>query len=286
LAASVGARHEEVEITEDMVWAHLPEIVACMDDPAADYAIIPTWFLARRARADVKVVLSGEGGDEIFGGYGRYRSAMRPWWLGGRLMRGRGSFDRLDVLRATPTGWRDGLAAAEAAASRPGRSRLAVAQATDIADWLPHDLLLKLDRCLMAHGVEGRTPFLDRAVAECAFRLPDALKVRGGRGKYLLRRWLESALPQARPFAPKQGFTVPIGAWIAGQGARLGPLVAAQPGVAEIAEPSRVVALFRAASGRHEGFAAWTLLFYALWHRAHILDLGTDGGVFDVLADR
>ena len=60
-----------------MVWRHLPEIVACMDDPAADYAIIPTWFLARRARQDVKVVLSGEGGDEIFAGYPRYRSAMR-----------------------------------------------------------------------------------------------------------------------------------------------------------------------------------------------------------------
>ncbi len=71
-----------------------------MDDPAADYAIIPTWFLARRARQDVKVVLSGEGGDEIFAGYGRYRSAMRPWWQGGRVMRARGTFDKLDVLRA------------------------------------------------------------------------------------------------------------------------------------------------------------------------------------------
>ena len=65
----------------------LPQIVAAMDDPAADYAIIPTWFLARRARQDVKVVLSGEGGDEMFAGYGRYRSAMRPWWRGGRSMR-------------------------------------------------------------------------------------------------------------------------------------------------------------------------------------------------------
>ena len=59
--APVGARHETLEITEAMVWRHLPEIVACMDDPAADYAIIPTWFLARRARQDVKVVLSRRG---------------------------------------------------------------------------------------------------------------------------------------------------------------------------------------------------------------------------------
>ncbi len=284
VARAVGARHETLQITEAMVWRHLPEIVACMDDPAADYAIIPSWFLARRARQDVKVVLCGEGGDEIFAGYGRYRSAMRPWWQGGRTMRARGTFDRLDVLRERPAAWRDGLVAAEGQAALSGRTRLAVAQATDIADWLPHDLLLKLDRCLMAHGVEGRTPLLDRAVAELGFRLPDGLKVQNGRGKWLLRQWLAQAMPAARPFAPKQGFTVPVGAWIALQGARLGALVAAQPGVAEIADPARVVALFRAASGRHEGFAAWTLLFYALWHRTHILGLAPSGDVFETLS--
>jgi asparagine synthase (glutamine-hydrolysing) len=281
-ARAAGADHETIEITEAMVWRHLPQIVAAMDDPAADYAIIPTWFLAQRARQDVKVVLSGEGGDELFAGYGRYRTAMRPWWRGGRVMRAHGSFDRLNVLRAPPPGWRDGIAAAEARATIPGRSRLAVAQATDMADWLPHDLLLKLDRCLMAHAVEGRTPFLDPGVAAASFRLPDGLKVRDGRGKWLLRKWLEGALPAARPFAPKQGFTVPVGAWIAGQGARLGPLVAAQAGVMEIASPDRVTALFRGA-GRHDGFAAWTLLFYALWHRVHIEDRAMDGDVFAVL---
>ncbi|MGI4954165.1 MAG: asparagine synthase (glutamine-hydrolyzing), partial [Janthinobacterium lividum] len=261
-AKAAGAHHETIEITEAMVWRHLPKIVACMDDPAADYAIIPTWFLAQRARQDVKVVLCGEGGDELFGGYGRYRTAMRPWWRGGRVMRARGSFDGLNILRIPPPGWRDGIAAAEVRAATSGRTRLAVAQATDMADWLPHDLLLKLDRCLMAHAVEGRTPFLEAGVAAASYRLPDGLKVQGGRGKWLLRRWLEQALPAARPFAPKQGFTVPVGAWIAGQGARLGPLVAAQAGVMEIALPDRVAALFRA-PGRHEGFAAWTLLFYA-----------------------
>jgi asparagine synthase (glutamine-hydrolysing) len=283
IAVSVGAHHETIEITEAMVWRHLPEIVACMDDPAADYAIIPTWFLARRAREDVKVVLSGEGGDEMLAGYGRYRSAMRPWWQGGKLMRGRGCFDRVDVLRARPLAWRDGVAASEAQAARSGRSRLAVAQATDIADWLPHDLLLKLDRCLMAHGVEGRTPYLDRGLADTVFRLPDALKVRDRRGKWLLRRWLAHNCPAARPFAPKQGFTVPIGTWIAEQGARLGRMVAAQPGIEEIADPGRVVALFRASGGRHEGIAAWSLLFYALWHRTHIRGLAPAGDVFETL---
>ncbi len=284
LARSVGADHHAIAITRDMVWRHLPRIVAAMDDPAADYAIIPSWFLAREARRSVKVVLCGEGGDEVFAGYGRYRSAMRPWYLGGRVMRARGSFDRLDVLRTPQATWRDGLAAAEAQAARPGRSRLQIAQATDMADWLPHDLLLKLDRCLMAHGVEGRTPFLDPAIAAAGYRLPDGLKIRDNRGKYLLRQWLARALPEARPFAPKQGFTVPIGAWIAQDGARLGRLVAAQPGVAEIALPDRVEALFRAAAGRREGMAAWLLLFYALWHRAHIEHLPIDGDVFAVLA--
>ena len=282
-ARALGARHETIDVTEAEVWRHLPEIVACMDDPAADFAIIPTWFLARRARQDVKVVLSGEGGDEMFAGYGRHRSAQRPWWLGGRVMRARGTFDRVDVLRARPTAWRDGFAAAEARSATAGRSRLAAAQATDIAEWLPNDLLVKLDRCLMAHAIEGRTPFLDRGVAAAAFRLPDALKVRSGLGKYVLRRWLERACPAARPFAPKQGFTVPVGAWISGQGVRLGPLVAANPGVAEIADPARVRALFRAAPGRHRDSAAWTLLFYALWHRAHIEGLPPDGDVFACL---
>jgi len=135
----------------------------------------------------------------------------------------------------------------------------------------------------MAHGVEGRTPFLDRGVAAAGFRLPDGLKVRDRRGKWLLRQWVARHLPEAQPFAPKQGFTVPVGVWIAAQASRLGPLVAAQPGVAEIAEPGRVVALFRAAAGRREGFAAWTLLFYALWHRTHILGLPPHGDVFETL---
>jgi asparagine synthase (glutamine-hydrolysing) len=286
VAAALGARHETLEVTEAMVWRHLPEIVACLDDPVADYAAIPTWFLARRARQDVKVVLTGEGGDELFAGYGRYRSAMRPWWMGGRVMHARGNFDRVVVLRARPAAWRDGIAAAEARAAGTGRSRLMMAQEIDIADWLPHDLLLKIDRCLMAHAVEGRTPFLDPGVAAASFRLPDALKVRGGTGKWLLRAWLARHCPAASPFAPKQGFTVPIGQWIGGQGARLGPLVAAQPGIGEIADPARVAALFRAADGRRRGFAAWILLFYALWHRTHILGLPPAGDVFETLATR
>jgi asparagine synthase (glutamine-hydrolysing) len=174
VATELGAEHIEVEFRESDFWFLLPEIAQAMDDPAADYAVLPTYKLAATAReAGLKVILSGEGGDELFAGYGRYRSVTRPWWAGGKLLRARGNLDKLGLLRGDLAGWRDGVAAAELNSQRDGRTRLQVAQATDCADWLPNNLLIKLDRCLMAHGVEGRTPFLDPAVARFAFSLPD-----------------------------------------------------------------------------------------------------------------
>jgi asparagine synthase (glutamine-hydrolysing) len=283
VAQQCRAEHVEIGFGEADCWRLLPQVAAAMDDPAADYACLPTYKLAQAARESVKVVLTGEGGDELFAGYGRYRSAMRPWWLGGRATWSRGTFDKLQVLRATGPAWRDGIVAAEVTAGGDGRSRLQAAQAVDCADWLPNDLLAKLDRCLMAHGLEGRTPFLDPAVAGAAFRLPDRQKIRGGLGKHLLRRLLARRMPGAEAFGAKRGFTVPVVDWMAGQGKRLGALVAHQPGIAEIAEPGRVEALFQA-SGKRVGFACWTLLFYALWHRAHALRLPSDGDAFECLA--
>lgn len=284
LARQVGAEHREVEIGEGDFWRLLPEIAAAVDDPIADYAIVPTYVLAREASRHVKVVLSGEGGDELFAGYGRYRAAMRPWPFA-RAMRRRGTFDGLNVLREKPAGWRSGIDAAERRLKRDGLSKLQWAQAVDCEHWLPDDLLIKLDRCLMAHGVEGRVPFLDPVVADFAFRLPDGMKVRKGLGKYALRRWLETALPAARPFARKRGFTVPVGEWIARR-PTLGPLVARQPAIAEIARPEAVAHLFATGGLGHHAFAAWTLLFYALWHRRHVEGLPPQGDVFDTLAAR
>jgi asparagine synthase (glutamine-hydrolysing) len=275
-ARAAGAVHERLEITREMVFAHLPEIAAAMDDPAADYAIIPSWFLARAARREVKVILSGEGGDEFFAGYGRYRGAARR--LFPKPMRRHGMFEGLDVLRAPLTGWRDDLPA-----PRAGLSRLKAAQAQDIAGWLPDDLLLKLDRCLMAHGVEGRTPFIDPKVAAFAFSLPDRLLVRHGQGKYLPRLWLSKNFPAAQPFARKQGFDVPVGAWIAAESKRLAPLLARQPIIQELVRPDALPGLLDAAGNKREGFAAWALLFTALWHRRHILDLPPAGDVFATL---
>jgi asparagine synthase (glutamine-hydrolysing) len=284
VAKALGAEHFEVEFREADFWLLLPQITRAMDDPAADYAVLPTYKLAAAAReAGLKVILSGEGGDELFAGYGRYRSLMRPWWIGGKALRGRGSFDKLGILRGDLAGWRDGITAAELHGAIGNRTRLQVAQATDCADWLPNDLLTKLDRCLMAHGVEGRTPFLDPNVADFAFRLPDELKLRRGLGKWLLRRWLGEHVPAAEPFARKRGFTVPVGDWIQRRSVQLGPLVAAQAGVREICLPRAVERLFREAAGRHTSFAAWALLFYALWHRQHILRLPPGPDVFATL---
>ena len=284
VARAARAEHHEVAVRQDDFVARLPAVVAALDDPTADYAALPTFLLAERARAEgFKVVLTGEGGDELFAGYGRYRSYVRPRIFGGRDMRRRGTFDDLDLLRGGATGWRDGIVSAEAEARAAGGTPLQIAQAMDCADWLPNDLLNKVDRCLMAHGVEGRVPFLDTEMAKFAYRLPDKLKVRRSHGKWLLRRWLDSGLPVAKPFDRKRGFTVPVAAWIVNLGSRLGPLVAAQPGIAEACRPDRVEALF-AASGKHEGQAAWALLFYALWHQHHVLRRPAGGDIFEVLA--
>ena len=113
----------------------------------------------------------------------------------------------------------------------------------------------------------------------CAVRLPAA-----GLAVLSLAANADAA-PAARPFARKQGFTVPVGEWIAGAGASLGPLVAAQPGIEEACRPEAVRRLF-AARGKRVGFAAWNLLFYALWHNRHVLGRPAEGDAFEALAAR
>jgi asparagine synthase (glutamine-hydrolysing) len=289
VANAARAEHVEIEVTERDFWTHLPVIAAAMDDPAADYAVLPTYLLAAEAAKELKVVLTGEGGDELFAGYGRYRSALRSPWLGGRPMRRRGFLDGYGILRDVSRHWRDGVRSAERRVAANDRTRLQQAQAVDCADWLPNDLLLKVDRCLMAHGLEGRTPLLDPVVADLAFRLPDALKIAKGKGKYLLRRWLERALPVADAFGKKRGFTVPVGEWLGTRAEKLAPLVAQSAGIAEICYPEKVAAFFKAfgaRGGKHEAIACWQLLFYALWHAIHVERRPALSDVFATLDSR
>jgi asparagine synthase (glutamine-hydrolysing) len=147
----------------------------------------------------------------------------------------------------------------------PGLSGLQQAQWADIATWLPNDLLLKLDRCLMANGLEGRTPFLDPEVAAFAFPLADRFKVRGRYGKWLVRRWLEGVCPEADPWGRKKGFTVPVDAWIAPRAREIGERVARVEAVRSLRRPEAVAESFS-----KDGGERWPLLFFAIWSLIHL----------------
>jgi asparagine synthase (glutamine-hydrolysing) len=268
VARALNLDWRQTTFTEEDFWRIAPEIAWALDAPTSDFACLPTYKLAEAAKGTLTVVLSGEGGDELFAGYGRYRRAMRPKWLGGRPAEpqvgapflpdnGAGSLER----------WRMEAAEAGDVALWPRASELAYAQAADINLWLPNDLLLKLDRCLMAHGLEGRTPFLDREVAAFAFALPDRMKVRGRYGKWILRKWLERHCPAAEPWARKKGFTVPVASFIAPRAADLARTIPLNEGVARVCDADAVRAVFTDQAQAHN---RWPLLFYALWWSIHV----------------
>jgi asparagine synthase (glutamine-hydrolysing) len=252
VAKALNLDWRETNFTEADFWRILPEVAWALDDPTADYATLPTYKLAEAAKGTIKMVLTGEGGDELFGGYGRYRRALRPGWLGGRPAEPRGA-DAAALAR-----WRT------EAQAPPGLTSLQQAQWADVATWLPNDLLLKLDRCLMAHGLEGRTPFLDPEVAAFAFPLPDKFKVQGRYGKWLLRKWLEDVCPAADPWARKQGFTVPVEAWIAPRAADIAARIGEVEAVRRI-RPDAAATFTTAGEG-----VRWPLLFFAVWSRIHL----------------
>jgi asparagine synthase (glutamine-hydrolysing) len=279
LARVAGADCERLAMTARDFWSLAPRIVAAIDDPTADAAVLPGWMLGRAAAAGgLKVTLCGEGADELLGGYSRYRKRRVPWRWVSRPPRSGGVFGDPPGL----AGWRDGLARVEHDAAA-GRSPLQAAQAVDCAEWLPNDLLTKLDRTLMAHGVEGRTPFLDPKVADFAFRLPDRQKAGLRFGKVLLRAWLARAFPEAGAWARKQGFKPPVGAWMAERGAELGTLVPAHPALAGLLPAETMRAAFSNAARVPQ--PAWSLLFTALWHGHHVLGLPCDGTVDEVLRE-
>jgi asparagine synthase (glutamine-hydrolysing) len=282
VARSVGANHHVVEMTPRDFWQMAPRVAAALDDPTTDAATLPTYALAQAVTNQVKVVLTGEGGDEIFCGYSRYYRARRFCGLFTHKARSRGEFDGLGRMDGVFDAWRDGLNLAEQQQARDDRTFIQILQAVDCAEWLPNDLLLKVDRCLMAHSVEGRTPFLDAVVAEFAFRLPDQMKATRKMAKRLLRDWLAVNVPTAEPYVKKTGFNPPIGEWIAERQPLVENLVARQPGIREILHPEQVSRAF--ADLKKHFQAAWSLLFYALWHSHHVLEVPPDGTVEDVLA--
>ena len=261
VARALNLDWREVTFGEDDFWRILPQVANALDDPTSDYAVLPTYKLAEAAKGVLTVVLTGEGGDELFAGYGRYRRGLRHPLFGGRPAGPRADTPFLkDHGEAAVLRWRQ--------ATEPafGLTPLQQMQQRDIAGWLPNDLLLKLDRCLMAQGLEGRTPFLDPEVARFAFHLPDEMKLHGRLGKWLLRRWVQRHCPAAEPFARKSGFTTPVAGWIAPRSSLLGQRIAQVEGVRRLCDADVVKAVFK--DSRHAAHR-WPLLFFAVWWGIH-----------------
>lgn len=289
VAAHLGTDHHETVLTSADARELIPRLSRLYSEPFADSSQLPTHLVCREARrSGLTVALSGDGGDELFGGYNRYLWGPRLWnrlaWLPWPLRRALGrairslppagwdalgrSFpvhqpghkahrlaERLayvrdfDALyRSLVSEWRDPAALMQAADGVPvlepsspldwplpselaadqagaGADSKAAHQAArmmafDTLNYLPNDILTKVDRAAMAASLETRAPFLDHHVAAVAWRLPMAMKIRPGRhgstSKWALRQLLFRHVPPALIERPKAGFAMPIGAWLRG----------------------------------------------------------------------
>ncbi len=273
IARAIGAQHEEL-VVETRVAEDLPEIAARLEQPLADPAAIPLWYLCRAVAAEVKVALAGDGGDEVFGGYSRYAwdpvaARLRALAPLGRLIPERGG--RKSVVRraskllrnaAKPDASRylswfallDGDARVHVFerlfADAPERlTRLGRLQWVDLESFVADDLMLKADKLSMAHSLELRVPLLDHRVVEAGLALPDREKVRGVRTKTAIRRLVAARFGDEIARRPKQGFDPPVERWLDGELRELSrDAVAALDGlvdrrVAEDASPAQRYAL-------------------------------------------
>ncbi len=272
VAKAFGTSHHERIVTPRDALEVIPDLPQIYDEPFADSSQIPTYLVSRFAREQVTVALSGDGGDELFGGYNRYTGTARAWgriksvpWplrsAGGALLgqlpaqvwdaagaianRGKnpGPFFGLKVRKAFRTIGRArhlddafvtlldewaGLPSPVRGSGnvaghlRPteefgaGASDALRMMVWDAIDYLPDDILCKVDRAAMAVSLETRVPFLDHRVAEVAARIPIRMKIEGGNGKAIIRKLLYGMAPRQLFERPKTGFGVPVGEWIKG----------------------------------------------------------------------
>jgi asparagine synthase (glutamine-hydrolysing) len=231
VADHLGTDHDEIEIGEREFLDFLPEFVRLSDEPLADLASVPLYYVCRLARQSVTVVLSGEGADEILAGYDFDR-----WWRAREASTPGGGDLRRDLLPPHMTNYMDSadkralfLAPPDAPDSVDvlrrhlerggGRHPLDQMLYLYCQDWLVEDLLMKADRMSMANSLELRTPFLDYRLVEWAARAPLAAKVgvdADGRSqtKRVLREFATPLLPAGILARPKQGFPVPVYDWL------------------------------------------------------------------------
>ncbi|HET7507057.1 MAG TPA: asparagine synthase (glutamine-hydrolyzing) [Solirubrobacterales bacterium] len=309
VAERYGTDHRELVLRPDAVEL-LPKLVEAFDEPFGDSSALPTYLVSELAVGEVKVALSGEGGDELFGGYytyvadllarrvGRLAALARPLAEALPSRTDRVGFDykakRFARAAALPPlerhhGWKEIFSAqARADLAGPGASAwdpldlyreryaetagadpLARMQDVDLGIYLVDDLLVKTDRLSMAHSLELRVPFLDPEVAEFAFSLPTNLKVRGFAKKRLLRQALAPLLPREIVHGRKQGFSIPIAAWLRGPLEPFAREVLAPSAVARqgLLDPAAVTPLLdRHVSGQEDlSRQIWGLMALTLW---------------------
>jgi asparagine synthase (glutamine-hydrolysing) len=205
VAKRFHTRHHEVLVTKAKATAIAEQLIEHLDEPFADSSSIPMYAVCKAASQVVKTALSGEGADELFGGY--------PWH-GARSYddhpaRAVFTRDERDRLYASP--WRR---PARRPPAQPGLSPLKQSLLADLRTYLPSDILLKSDRVSMLHSLELRVPFLNHQLAQVALRLPDQMKVRGDVRKYLLRHVMQGVLPREVLARPKKGFSIPMDVWL------------------------------------------------------------------------
>ncbi|MEU6561936.1 asparagine synthase (glutamine-hydrolyzing) [Nocardia nova] len=253
-AEAIGAKHYIRTVSPEEFAGAIPEIVWYLDDPVADPALVPLYFVAQEARKHVKVVLSGEGSDELFGGYTIYREplSLKPFEylpkgvrrLAGKLSdripdgtRGksllhRGSLSLEEryygnarsfndaqlraVLREFRPEWTHQDVTAPIYAQSRGWDPVARMQHLDLFTWLRGDILVKADKMTMANSLELRVPFLDPEVFAVAEQIPFEQKITKETTKYALRRALETIVPPHVLHRPKLGFPVPLRHWLRG----------------------------------------------------------------------
>lgn len=254
VAGHLGTQHTELYVSDADALAVVPQLASMYDEPFADSSQVPTALVTRMARQHVTVALSGDGGDELFGGYSRY-FRVRRWWgqresvpgllrppLAALARAGAGvlpmghrreQWTKLaDAMAAEHTGafyrqfvsyWKDpAQALVDAQVPRtpfdePFDGALYEhMMMLDAQTYLPDDILVKVDRAAMAASLETRVPMLDHRVVEFAQRLPLTYKIRNGQGKWLLRELLCRYVPREMLDRPKKGFSVPLAAWLRG----------------------------------------------------------------------
>jgi asparagine synthase (glutamine-hydrolysing) len=270
IAARFGTDHHDRLVTDDDAANALPALVGHMDQPLADYASLPTFLMAELAAREVKVVLTGEGADELFGGYRRYRKErlLAPFAAFRRPYQATSLFGVREITRLLG---RPPSSPVQVAPSRAidSLNRVLV---RDIEGWLADDLLAKVDQMTMLCSLEARVPYLDHPFVEFALAVPANRKIGIlGKHKILMREAAAQLLPSEVAQRPKHGFTPPLERWFAG---RLGALARevlldSSARLNQRVDQCEVKRLVNRRPGQATGHKIWALLVYELWSRRH-----------------